>query len=675
MFITLLTIFAKKPTIMKNIYLFFCIIFALSANSQENKEFENMVEAEMKSASRTINLAVNPNTANYDITYHKLEFTVDPAVASISGKVTTTYTAIANMSTVTFELYDSLTVSSVKMNGVDLLFTQPGTNEVVITLASMQMSGTSRTVEIVYAGDPPQGQGFGSFTVDQHNGVPVMWTLSEPFGARDWWPCKQDLNDKVDSIDVYITAPSQYVSVSNGVEPEAPVVVGALKTTHFRHQYPIPAYLIAIAVTDYQVYNQQGGLGTPASPFFPIVNYMYPETAAANIASVAPTPSIINFYETKFGAYPFRNEKYGHCQFGWGGGMEHTTVSFMTENGAGSGAYSRSLIAHEMGHQWFGDKITCGTWKDIWLNEGITEYLSGLVVEFLDGNTAFRTWKTGKITSVTNIAAPPSTSNLYLTELQATSVGRIFSSTVTYNKGSMVTHMLRNKLGDAVFFQAMNTYINNPLFTYKYAITTDFKTQMETVTGLNLTEFFNDWVYGQGYPKYTISVQNLVGNQAKIIVNQTQVNSTVSFFEMPLEIKITGAAGATQTLKVENISNNQEFIVPTTFLITGVTFDPEKNVITKASTITLNPVLGTLANNSFELEKAILLSPNPANDFINIETPSNIEFQNAYVYNLLGQKVLESTLNNISVSSLSNGIYSVSIKTSEGLIAKKFIKQ
>ncbi len=653
---------------MKNIYLFIAIIFALSAKAQENKEFEQMVEAEMKSASRTINLAVNPNTLNYDITYHKLELTVDPAVLYIDGKITTTYTATQNMSTLTFDLYDSMIVSSVKKNGVNLNFTQLGTKELVITLPTMQMIGISATVEITYGGIPPQGQGFGSFAVETHNNVPVMWTLSEPFGARDWWPCKQDLNDKIDSIDVYITAPSEYVAVANGVEPEAPVVNGALKTTHFRHQYPIPAYLIAIAVTDYQVYNQQGGLGTPASPFFPITNYMYPETAAANIASLAPTPSIINFFETKFGAYPFRNEKYGHCQFGWGGGMEHTTVSFMTANA--SGAYRRSLIAHEMGHQWFGDKITCGTWKDIWLNEGITEYLSGLVVEHLDGNTAFRTWKTGKITSITNIVSPDTT-NLYLTDSEALIVNRIFSSTVTYNKGSMVTHMLRNKLGDALFFQAMNTYINNPQFTYKYAVTTDFKAQMETITGLNLTEFFNDWVYGQGYPKYTISVQNLSGNQAKIIVNQTQVNSTVSFFEMPLEIKINGAGGATQILRVDNISNGQEFIVPTNFLITSVSFDPEKNVVSKSNVITLNSVL---ANENFELEKRIMISPNPATTVLNIETPSNVNFENASIYNLLGQKVLESNLQNVSVSGLSNGIYAISIKTSEGLVSKKFVK-
>ncbi len=652
---------------MKNIYLFFGVIFALSANSQENKDFENMVEAERKSASKTINLAVNPNTLNYDITYHKLELTVNPAIASIAGKVTTTYTATANMSTLTFDLYDTMIVSSVKINGENLFFAQAGTNELVITLPSIQMSGTSATVEITYAGDPPQGQGFGSFASELHNNIPVMWTLSEPYGARDWWPCKQDLNDKIDTIDIYITAPSEFVAVANGVEPEAPIVNGALKTTHFRHQYPIPAYLIAFAVTNYQVYNQQGGLGTPASPYFPIVNYLYPETAAASITSLVPTPSIINFYETKFGTYPFRNEKYGHCEFGWGGGMEHSTVSFM-------GGFSRSLIAHEMGHQWFGDKITCGTWKDIWLNEGITEYLSGLVVEHLDGNTAFRTWKTGKITTITNIGPAPSTSNLYLTEAQLTNTNRIFSSSVTYSKGSMVTNMLRYKLGDAMFWQVMNTYINNPQFTYKYAITTDFKTQIQTVSSVDMTEFFNDWVYGQGYPKYTITVQNLTGNLAKINISQTQVNSNVSYFEMPLEIKINGAAGATQVLRVDNTSNNQEFIVPTNFLISSVSFDPEKNIISKGNIITLNPVLGTLANDSFELSNAILLSPNPANDYLKIEMPSNIEFENAQIFNLLGQKILESNANIVSISSLSNGIYSISIKTSEGNISKKFIK-
>ncbi len=647
---------------MKNYYLIICLILTFSAFSQEEVQFENMVEAEMKSASRTMNMAVNPNTLNYDITYHKIEVTVDPAVVFVTGKVTTTYTATANMNTVTFDLHDNMIVSEVKKNGANLVFSQLGTNELVINLPTQQNTGTASTVEITYAGDPPQGQGFGSFASETHNGVPVMWTLSEPFGARDWWPCKQDLNDKINSIDVFITAPSEYVSVANGLEPEAPVVSGALKTTHFHHNYPIPAYLIAFAVTDYQVYNQQGGLGTTASPFFPIVNYLYPETAAASITSLAVTPTIINFYESKFGAYPFRNEKYGHCEFGWGGGMEHTTVSFM-------GGFSRSLIAHEMGHQWFGNKITCGSWRDIWLNEGITEYLSGLTTEFLDGNLAFRTWKTGKINSVTNHTG---TTNVYLTEAQALSVNRIFSGTVTYNKGSMVTHMLRYKMGDLMFYQAMNNYLSNINYAYKYAVTPDFQGQLEAVYGSSLTEFFNDWIYGQGHPSYNITVQNVAGGQAKIVVNQTQSNASVSFFEMPLEILVTGTGGVSQVLKVNNTANGQQFLVPVNFAITSATFDPEKNIISKNNVITVGP---NLASANFNLEKAITISPNPAISILEIQMPNGVVFENATIYNLIGQKVLENKATTINIEALQAGIYSLKVDTSEGSFIKKFIKK
>ena len=652
---------------MKIYYSIIAFIFAFSLNAQENKTsestIESLAESEMKSAARLQSAAVNPNTLNYDITYHKLEFTVDPAFASIAGKVTTTYTATDSMSSLTFDLIDSITVSSVKMNGLNLAFTQPGSNELVITLPGVQAAGTSATVEIIYAGDPTSS-GFGSFTVGNHAGTPVLWTLSEPFGARDWWPCKQDLNDKIDSIDVYITAPSQYLSVSNGVEPEAPVVVGANKITHFHHSYPIPAYLIAIAVTNYQVYDQQAGLGTLASPFYPVVHYIYPETATANIASVQVLPSILNFFETKFGDYAFRAEKYGLCQFGWGGGMEHTTVSFMTAGN--SGAYSRSLIAHETAHQWFGDKITCGTWKDIWLNEGITEYLSGLTTEFLDGNTAFINWKSSKIT---NIVSQP-TGAVYLTDTEALSVNRIFSNRLTYNKGSMVSNMLRYKMGDALYFQAMNNYINSPMFAYKYAITTQYQAVLDAFYGSSLQEFFNDWIYGQGYPTYTISVQNFGAGQAKITVNQTQSSPTVNFFEMPLDIRVTGAGGVSQIIRVENTSNGQQFLVPVNFVVTGATFDPEKNIIAKSNPITVS----TLATENFDFQEAVALFPNPANEYLNIQLPADNVLENATIYNLLGQKVLETNNKNIFIQDLASGIYNIIVKSDGNIANKKFIK-
>ena len=182
---------------MKKILLFIVLIISsISFAQTDTSEFEKMVEAEMKSAAKTQNLTVNPNTQNYDITYHELRFTVDPATYYISGIVTTTFTALANMNTVTFDMSDSMTVNSVTRNGQSLTFTQNTNKELVINFPTAIATGTSATVVITYAG-PPESNGFGSFTTTTHNGTPVLWTLSEPFGARDWWPCKQDLMTKL----------------------------------------------------------------------------------------------------------------------------------------------------------------------------------------------------------------------------------------------------------------------------------------------------------------------------------------------------------------------------------------------------------------------------------------------------------------------------------------------
>ena len=637
----------------KAYFLLFLFGFATIFAQDKNDGFDKMVRAEMKSASGVMNVQVNPNTLNYDITYHRLDFNVDPSVYLISGKVTTTYTALANMNTVTFDLANELIVTSVKKNNVTLSFVQNGNDELVITLPVVQPSGTSATVEIIYSGAPPVN-GFNAFTSATHNGTPVIYTLSEPFGARDWWPCKQDLNDKINSIDVYITAPSQYVAVSNGVELTLPVINGTSKTTHFHHGYPIPAYLICMAVTDYSVYNQTSGTGADA---FPIINYIYPESIASVQSQLDQTPLLLDLYKNLFEIYPFHNEKYGHAQFGWGGGMEHTTVSFMV-------GFDRQLIAHEMAHQWFGDKITCGSWNDIWLNEGFATYLATLAIENFDGQTAFIADKNGMINYITS----ENGGAVYLTDTQATNVDRIFSTRLTYYKGAMVLNMLRFKMGDALFFQAMKNYLADSNLAYKYAVTTDFKSHLEAVYGSSLTEFFNDWIYNQGYPIYAITAQNLDAGQVKVKVNQTQSHNSVSFFEMPVPVRFMGSGGQTFDAVLDNTTNGQEFIVAVPFTVTGAQFNVKKDIITKNSTIVLN-------NDNFEPEKPIAVYPNPVSDLITIQLPTDVVLKNVLIYNCLGQKVMESTLSNFSVSLLSTGIHFVDIETSEGIIHKKIIKK
>ncbi len=647
---------------MKNLSLLLLLISCSSLFGQTlDREFEDLVQAERKGAQKRMAFVTNPNTYNYDVTYHRLRLTVDPTELLVSGEVTTKYIAKENLNSVTFDLSDALDVSTVKQRGIDLTFTRSGNNELIVNLPVTQNINVLDSLSINYSGTPP-ASGFGSFLIDEHNGSPILWTLSEPFGAMEWWPCKQDLVDKVNNIDVYITAPSQYMSVSNGLEQSRISNGNGTTTTHFKHNYPIPAYLIAIAVSNYQVYDQQGGLGTAASPFFPIVNYMYPETAAANIASLQVTPGIINFFESAFVPYPFRNEKYGHCQFGWGGGMEHTTVSFMTAGN--SGGYTRSLIAHEMGHQWFGDKVTCGSWKDIWLNEGFATYLASMVIQNFDGEAAFVSDKSAMITSITSNTGGA----VYLTDTEATDVNRIFSSRLSYKKGAMVLNMLRFKLGDTNFFQGLRNYLNDPELAYGYAITSDLQGHLEATSGMNLTEFFNDWVYNQGYPIYNITANNLGDGQAKITINQSQSNASVNFFEMPVPIRLTGNGGQELDLVLENTTNAQQFIVNVPFTVTGVVFDPKKDIISKNNSATLSAT-------TFELESKVVIYPNPTTSIVTVAMPRSIILEKCTVFNALGQKVEEFKTNILSVDELAAGMYTLEVITSEGRILKKFIKK
>lgn len=642
---------------MKKITYLFLLFSTLIFPQVEEFKGIQIAESEMKSGAKRINFKSNPNTQNYDLTYGKLEFTVDPSIYNINGKVTLTFKALSNVNTVTFDLTNQLTVSSVKKGLSNLSFIQNSNNELVITLSSTLSSGNSETIEINYNGAPATGE--QAFTRSTHgsSAIPVIYTLSEPYGARDWWPCKQDLTDKLDSIDVYITAPSEYLSASNGVEVSR-TINGSNAITHFKHNYPIPAYLVAIAVTNY-IKKNTGTAGTNVT--FPIIDYIYPESdTPSNAINLARTAPIINFFESKIGPYPYNTEKYGHTQWGWGGGMEHATNSFMVN-------YGRELLSHELAHQWFGDKITCGTWKDIWLNEGLTEYMSGCVIENFDGETSFVNWKAGKINNITSVP----TGNLYLYDSQLTDVNRIFNGRLTYNKGSMVTNMLRYLMGDVNFFQALRNYLNDPTLAYAFAITPQLQFHLEAVHGSSLQYFFDDWVYNEGYPSYRITAYNSNVNKAKIRVEQVQSITDplqlgyVDYFEMPVPLRLVLNDGSNVDVRLDNTYNGQIFTIdlPKDKIINEMIFDPKKDLISK--------------NNSTEigvLSETIILYPNPSKDKITIKLPEFENLKKVNFINQLGQTILSSNTNVINIAHLMVGVYHVTIETSEGLTYKKFIK-
>jgi len=641
---------------MKRILNLMALFLFLGTNAQD---FEAVVEAETKAALNRVNFVRNTNTGNYDLKYHRLEFEVDPNVSFISGEVTSYFEAKENLSQITFEIDQALTVWQVMQRGNPLPFIQNVNDEVVITLPQAQNTGVLDSLTISYSGNPISS-GLDSFEQTTHNGDPIIWTLSEPYGAKGWWPCKQDLNDKIDSIDVFIKIPQfnpsteEYFAVSNGVE-QSQTIDGSDKITHFKHKYPIPAYLIAIAATNYEIYSHN--VPNNENPF-DIVNYVYPESLAQAQIDTPITVDIMNLFTNLFEEYPFADEKYGHAQFGWGGGMEHTTVSFM-------GNFNRNLVAHELAHQWFGNKITCGSWKDIWLNEGFATYLSGLVVENLDGNTDFKAWKEGRTNTITS--APSGA--VYLTDADTTNVGRIFSSRLSYSKGSMVLHMLRKQLGDTDFFQGMKDYLADADLAYGYAKTEDYKAIMETASGENLTEFFNDWIYNQGYPSFTVEWSLPSSNMIRFTLSQAQSHASVSFFEAPVRVRIHGTGGEMQDEILDHTFNGETFDRSVLFDIASVEFDPEADLISRNNTV-------LLSTNDLSFQSEIKLVPNPALNVVTIQKPNGLAIHKITVYNMLGQNLIEfSNQERIDVGNLSSGLHFLKLETSSGTIHKSLLKQ
>jgi len=631
---------------MKHFYLLILSFFTFQQISaqQENIEMKSFRAKEMKSfANKMTAYNTNPNTLNYDLQYQRMDISLDPSVYQISGSVTSHFKPNQSMSNIYFDLSNVLTVSQVKYHGQNLTFQQLATKEIKIDFPVALSANVLDSLTIHYSGVPPTAN--NSFSTGSQGGSAILSTLSEPYGAQDWFPTKQSMNDKIDRFDFKITTPSQYNVAANGTFMSETVLPPGQKLTFWRTMYPTAAYLIALSVTNYVKL-----IDTIGTPPFPFINYVYPSTAsnATSIANINWAKQIMNTFETYFGLYPFRNEKYGHMEFEYGGGMEHQTMSSM-------GGWDKSLIAHELAHQWFGDKVTCGAWNDIWLNEGFATYGAHLANEkLLMTNTEFMNFLLSEKNYITSLPD----GSVYVADANLNNINAIFNGRLSYSKGGYVVRMIKWILGETAFYQALKDYHARPALAYNYVRTTDLKNSILQSTGKDLTEFFNDWIYGQGYPIYDIRWKQ-VGNEMTFKASQTQSNSSVSFYEMPLPIKVTGTGGQVAYFALDNTVNNQYFTQTVTFPVSNVEFNYEYQIIEKNSTVTQDNTLSTSDINKDEFA----LYPNPAKNEINIKGLNRTT--DFAIYFLDGKLVKKDTYQPgkaINISELIPGTYIFKVK-------------
>ncbi len=549
---------------MKRIILIL-ICFISNTYAQKNVDYfgsiNNIALSEGKANSRLFtNENASSASSNFDITYYRCEWKVDPAVRYITGQVTSYFKITSPADSISFDLLDSLTVDSVKQRDKTLSFGHLN-NTITINFDVTEAAGILDSVTIYYRGAPPNN-GLGSFVNSVHHSIPIIWTLSEPFGSRDWWPCKNGLDDKADSIDVIITNPSQYSAASNGLR-QSETISGPDKITHWKHRYPIATYLVCMAVTNYTELNDSVLIG---NTMLPMQTLCYPESVNAFKTN---TPSILGtmqYFSSVFGDYPFIKEKYGHVQFGWNGGQEHQTSTFIVSP-------KEVLMAHELAHHWFGNKITCRSWEDIWLNEGFATYLSVMDYErknpqMVDTN---RQHENNFITSLPG-------GSVWVDD--TTNVSRIFDSRLSYFKGSHILLMLRWKLGDSIFFKGIRQYLNDPSLSYGFAKTEDLRRNLEAVSGINLEQFFKDWFYGQGYPSYNVEWTQIGNGYVKIKMSQATSHPSVGFFALPVALQFKNATQE-KTIVVDNTSNGEIFFEDIGFTADTVIIDPKIWLTTK----------------------------------------------------------------------------------------------
>lgn len=592
-------------------------------------------------------------TGGYDISYHRCNWVIEPAIYNISGSVYTNFTSrVASLTEISFDLFTGLTVDSVKFGNVQLAFSH-SSEILTIALSDALSQGQTSNVEVYYHG-APNSNGFGSFVQTDHSGSPIVWTLSEPYGAADWWPCKNNLSDKIDSLDILVTVPAGNKAASNGLLIEE-IPLGENVLFHWKTRYSIATYLVAIAVTNYVAYTDVVPMS--ATQNLDVLNYVYPESYDVVSAETPDIIPIIQLYDSLTIPYPFSQEKYGHAQFSWGGGMEHQTMSYMV-------GFSHMLLAHECAHQWFGDFVTCGSWEDIWLNEGFATYFEGLTEEH-QFPTVWQNWRQSKVIQITN--APDG--SVLCTD--TTSVSRIFDSRLTYSKGAYLLHMLRWKMGDDAFFAGLKAYLQDPELSFGFAKTPQLKAHLEASSGMDLTTFFEKWYVGEGFPTYTV-LWNQVGDQLTVSISQTTSHPSVTFYDMPVPIQFTNGVQDT-TLVFDHTFSGQTFTATLPFTAIDGAFDPELWLISRNNTVSGVNEIGSR-------NAAITIYPNPAANELSVVLGAGwtSKRKEISIVDNTGKLCLKDQTTDMTwhkdISTLSDGIYNLIIRVDGIPHAKQFVK-
>ncbi|RLD39956.1 MAG: hypothetical protein DRI83_00185 [Bacteroidetes bacterium] len=652
----------KKLTLLSAILLISAVVFG-QWNESEDAHFGcNHAKGQHHKGADAMFYFQEDLLWDYDVTFYFLDIEVSPTSIAVGGNVSIHAEVVSpSMDTLVLEYTDGMFVDSAFVDGI-MVTPYHTNNHIYMLLPSTLNQGDNFVAQVYYHGVPPTGGFFSGVSNAYSNfwGKHVTWTLSEPYGARDWFPVKQVLPDKADSCWVFLTTDAEYTAGSQGMLTAVTPMPDNKLRYEWKSQYPIAYYLISFAVADYleyDVYAHPEEMGTDS---LLIQNFLYdhPDMLNAVKDDVDETVNFIELFSDLYILYPFHEEKYGHCLTQLGGGMEHQTMTTI-------GGFNYDLVSHELGHMWFGDNVTCATWSDIWINEGFASYGEYLAREHLQSQSSASSWMNS---THYNVLSQPDGS-VYVPPEELDNIGRIFNGRLSYDKGASIIHMIRFELNnDSIFFAILDEFQTQ--YTDSTATGDDFKAVVEDLSGMDFTDFFNQWYYGEGYPIYSI-VWNQTPEGLNMNVTQTTSYPSVTpFFKMHMEYRILTTEVDTM-IRLYQDANFNQYTIPLLGEVAAIMIDPDNWVLNKIGSVVVgveedeNPVFFTFG-------------PNPASESINLFMANSSDEVQISILDITGKTMIETRETGgtikINTSDLPKGSYLIRLQNEDAAFTRRFVK-
>jgi aminopeptidase N len=523
---------------------------------------------------------VNPGT---DIIHYSFNIFLNDTTDRIEGKAALTAEVDDTTTALVLDLRGvgengrGMKVYSVSCSGSAAEFRHSG-NRLSVNLPGGNSGRHRVEVNVDYAGIPADGL----IISKNRHGDRTFFADNWPDRARNWIPCVDHPSDKA-TVDFTVTAPPRFKVVSNGYLAGEYPATGRngekVMVTCWKEQVPIPTKVMVIGVAGFAW--ETAGF----SKGIPVQSWVFQQDREAGFADYAPAVDILTFYQDLIGDYSY--EKLANVQSKtMFGGMENSGCIFYNEGSVNGKNTQQGLLAHEIAHQWFGDAVTEGDWHHIWLSEGFATYLEAV---YSDSMTPGRNLGRSMAEMRSDVIRYYDRTKKPVIDTTITNYMQLLS-TNSYQKGAWVLHMLREELGDSLFFTAIRQFYAEK--RDRTALTEDFVAVADKVSGRKLTPFFSQWLSVAGQPDISWSWKYNKRKACVVIdLEQTQEQHC---FQFGLRIELSGAgstdAGSQaipkKSVRVDVDGRKLHFEVPVEFQPTDVRLDPGVNLLFRETNLT-----------------------------------------------------------------------------------------